>query len=80
MATDEPPTSVPPLIKSTSSQVTLIPWDPDSPSHIERMIQQRIACGWKQNEVNLWRSFQKDGTMALQWVVSPPICPTVSSP
>jgi hypothetical protein len=52
------------------SQVNLIPWDPDSAEHVERMVLQRIACGWKQDAVKGWKPRQNEGKMALQWVVS----------
>jgi len=51
------------------AQINLIPWDPDSPAHIERMIEQRIACGWRSEEVDLWRQPQREGKVNIQWVV-----------
>lgn len=57
-------------VKSKFSAVDLIPWDPESPEHVERMIEQRIACGWKQEAVKSWKAWQNEGKMALQWVVS----------
>ncbi|RDW75435.1 hypothetical protein BP6252_06577 [Coleophoma cylindrospora] len=48
--------------------VTLIPWDPESPEHRERMYQQRVACGWNQEAVGGWTEAQLKGKMALHWV------------
>jgi len=49
--------------------VTLIPWDPESPAHIERLFQQRIACRWNSEKVESWRDLQRTGKMTLQFVV-----------
>ena len=56
--------------KSPAAQIQLIPWDPESPDHVERMIQQRIACGWKHDKIEGYRKLQREGKVALQWVVS----------
>lgn len=58
-----------PLIASAKAKVNLISWDPESLAHTERMVQQRIACGWKQDYVEHWRVLQREGKIALQWVV-----------
>ena len=59
-----------PLVKSRSSQVELIPWDPESPAHAERLYEQRIACGWDEDKIEAWKDLQRRGKMNLQWVVS----------
>lgn len=51
------------------AQIVLLPWDPDSPSHVERLYQQRIACGWNKEAVEGWRQLQREGKIALHWVV-----------
>lgn len=50
--------------------VVLIPWDPDSPAHVERMRLQRVACGWKVENVDSWRTLQRESKMGLHWIVS----------
>ena len=60
-----------PAAKSGFSHVDLVPWDPESPEHVERMVQQRIACGWKSEAVEKWKPWQREGRIALQWVVLP---------
>ncbi|KAK2789080.1 hypothetical protein FQN53_002634 [Emmonsiellopsis sp. PD_33] len=50
-------------------KVSLIAWDPESPAHTERMFQQRLACGWKEDCIEDWMVLQREGKMALQWVV-----------
>jgi len=70
--TDESaPAATAPLKFQSRPKVTvdLIAWDPDSPEHVERMFQQRIACGWKSDYVEKWRGLQREGKMAIQWVV-----------
>lgn len=63
-----------PLKGPVKTKVDLIAWDPESPAHAERMVQHRIACGWKQDYIEGWKVLQKEGKMALQWVVSFPLC------
>ncbi|APA15055.1 hypothetical protein SS1G_13590 [Sclerotinia sclerotiorum 1980 UF-70] len=58
------------------SKVDLIPWDPDSPSHVERLFNQRVACTWNSEYVESWREKQRQGTITLQWIVLPISCPT----
>lgn len=52
------------------TKVVLVPWDPDSRAHVERMIRQRIACGWDSEVVPKWQAQQREGKKNLQWVVS----------
>ncbi|KAI1366288.1 hypothetical protein F5Y08DRAFT_142173 [Xylaria arbuscula] len=52
--------------------VYLIPWDPDSQEHVDRMKLQRIACGWKVQQVDSWRETQRTGQAGLHWVVLHP--------
>ncbi|TVY26366.1 hypothetical protein LHYA1_G005999 [Lachnellula hyalina] len=64
-----------------SPLVHLIPWDPESPSHIALMTAQRVACGWKSEKVESWREEQRTGDMNLQWIVptTTPVLPSTSS-
>ncbi len=61
---------VTPAQKSARSKVVLVPWDPDSDQHVQRLYEQRVACGWKQDKVEVLRSSQREGRMAIHWVVS----------
>ncbi|KAM0169733.1 hypothetical protein ACHAPC_005745 [Botrytis cinerea] len=66
--------AIPPIIPSPSpkfSKVDLIPWDPDSPSHVERLFNQRVACTWNSEYVESWREKQRQGAITLQWIVLP---------
>ncbi|KAI1811802.1 hypothetical protein GGS20DRAFT_561185 [Poronia punctata] len=58
--------------------VYLIPWDPDSEEHVERMKVQRIACGWKVELVESWRESQRKGDMGMHWVVLHPSHPSTT--
>ncbi|CZT44459.1 uncharacterized protein RSE6_04627 [Rhynchosporium secalis] len=51
------------------ANIDLIAWNPDSTEHVERLFQQRVACGWKSGDVEKWRGLQREGKMAIQWVV-----------
>ncbi|KAG4419632.1 hypothetical protein IFR04_007229 [Cadophora malorum] len=53
----------------SSPQVKLVPWDFTSPEHVERLIQQRIHCGWDSERVESWRPKQESGEFNLQWIV-----------
>ncbi|KAI0601421.1 hypothetical protein F4775DRAFT_542116 [Biscogniauxia sp. FL1348] len=66
-------------VKRSRVSIYLIPWDPDSADHVERMKQQRIACGWKIESVEGWRSLQRDGHVGLHWIVLDPSHPETSS-
>ncbi|KAI9740026.1 MAG: hypothetical protein M1818_004777 [Claussenomyces sp. TS43310] len=59
-----------PLVKSSKPQVLLVPWDPASPAHVQRLVQQRIACGWDHEAVEGWKAGQESGKSNLQWIVS----------
>lgn len=69
-----PSSTVMPVVLSpttkTTAKVTLIAWDPESEAHAERLFQQRIACGWKSEQIEKWRALQREGKIVLQWVVS----------
>ncbi|KAK9235729.1 hypothetical protein V1525DRAFT_409194 [Lipomyces kononenkoae] len=55
--------------RSEVANVVLIPWDPNSSEHRQRLYEQRVACGWKSDMIEHWRPLQSDGKMAIQWVV-----------
>ncbi|KAI1119239.1 hypothetical protein F5Y14DRAFT_397130 [Nemania sp. NC0429] len=59
--------------------VYLVPWDPNSQAHVDRMKLQRIACGWKVNLVDGWRDLQRQGHTGLHWVVLHPDHPETPS-
>ncbi|ORY68285.1 uncharacterized protein BCR38DRAFT_471884 [Pseudomassariella vexata] len=65
--------------KMASVSVILIPWDPESQEHAERMAQQRIACGWKQDQIENWKDQQREGLIGLHWIVLPPSDPNTTS-
>lgn len=58
------------FIKSSKFQVLLIPWDPTSSEHVQRLVQQRITCGWDYEAVEGWKAAQGSGELNLQWIVS----------
>lgn len=59
-------------VPSQPPKIQLIPWDPYSEEHIERLILQRIACGWHEDFVrNIWCQQQKEGHKSLFWIVRP---------
>ncbi|KAH7040604.1 uncharacterized protein B0I36DRAFT_357880 [Microdochium trichocladiopsis] len=53
-------------------KVHLVPWDPDSPEHAERMRLQRVECGWKAEMVPKWAEPQRAGLIGLYWIVLSP--------
>lgn len=56
-------------------KVDLIPWDPNSEEHVKRMFDQRVACGWRSDEVQSWIEHSNQGTMNLYWLASYSIYP-----
>jgi hypothetical protein len=54
---------------TSKAEIMLIPWDPESPEHIQRLYQQRVACGWYEDLdlIESWRPRQRSGAIALQW-------------
>ncbi|KAK9482181.1 hypothetical protein V1527DRAFT_35751 [Lipomyces starkeyi] len=55
--------------RSEKSKVILVPWDPNSSEHRQRLYEQRVACGWKEDMIGKWQGLQREGKMTIQWVV-----------
>lgn len=53
-----------------AASVLLLPLDEASESHIERLIQQRVTCGWNADQVPTWIKSQKEKKKVFFWVVS----------
>lgn len=53
----------------TGAGIALIPWDPASDAHAERMTTQRHACGWDVDMVPHWRDKVAAGDKLLFWIV-----------
>ncbi|KAJ4151154.1 hypothetical protein LMH87_011869 [Akanthomyces muscarius] len=49
--------------------IALIPWDPASDAHAERMTTQRHACGWDVDQVPYWQKKVAAGDKLLFWIV-----------
>ncbi|KAG4443416.1 hypothetical protein IFR05_001095 [Cadophora sp. M221] len=64
---------------SAKPQVQLIPWDFTSLEHVERLVQQRIACGWDSEAVESWIPKQEIGNFNLQWIVGSTISSSFST-
>ncbi|KAH7019873.1 hypothetical protein EDB80DRAFT_209776 [Ilyonectria destructans] len=57
---------------SSTSQVHLIPWDPNSSEHVDRLIKQREGCGWDSEKVQpLWQERQRLGRKCIFWITLP---------
>ncbi|KAI1461290.1 hypothetical protein F4805DRAFT_277499 [Annulohypoxylon moriforme] len=50
-------------------KIELIPWDHSSPEHVQRMYDQRVACGWRADEVPQWVDASKKGEKLFYWAV-----------
>ncbi|KAI1481625.1 hypothetical protein K445DRAFT_313817 [Daldinia sp. EC12] len=50
-------------------KVELLPWDHLSPDHVQRMYDQRVACGWRADEVQSWIESAKKGGKIFYWVL-----------
>lgn len=62
-----PPESIP---SSKYNNVELIPWDPDSDTHAQRLYEQRVACTWDQDLIDEWKVKVRDGNKFFYWIVS----------
>jgi len=60
-------------------RIELIPWDHASPSHLDRMHRQRVACGWRSDEIDKWKALSEEGAKVLYWIVRP-LCHCGSNP
>lgn len=58
-------------IQNKMDRVELIPWDPTSEAQFQRMYDQRVACGWREDEVGEWKDKMLNGQKFLYWIVSP---------
>lgn len=54
----------------SQTRVELVPWDPESPEHVARMVDQRIECGWHEDKVPEWQGHQRSGLKCIYWIVS----------
>jgi len=52
------------------TKVQLIPWDPESEEHFNRLYEQRVVCGWKVDKVEGWKERQRKSELGIHWVVS----------
>lgn len=52
------------------NKVRLVPWDPTDEKQFQRMYDQRVACGWREDEVAEWKEKMLRGTKFLYWIVS----------
>ncbi|KAL6898398.1 hypothetical protein GGI43DRAFT_409061 [Trichoderma evansii] len=61
--------SPPELIPSSKyNNVELIPWDPDSDAHTQRLYEQRVACTWDQDLIDEWKAKVRDGKKFFYWI------------
>lgn len=51
------------------NKVELIPWDPNSAAHFQRLYEQRVACTWDQHLVGEWKAKVLEGNKFLYWIV-----------
>ena len=55
--------------KKAYDKVELIPWDPVDEKQFQRMYDQRVACGWRHDEVEGWKEKMLNGQKFLYWIV-----------
>ncbi|RFU77361.1 hypothetical protein TARUN_4866, partial [Trichoderma arundinaceum] len=48
--------------------VELIPWDPSSDAHFQRLYAQRVACTWDMDLVGEWKEKVLEGKKFLYWI------------
>ena len=52
------------------SKVYLVPWDAADDGQVQRMHDQRVACGWREIEVPEWKELMLKGEKIFYWIVS----------
>ncbi|RDA95238.1 hypothetical protein CP533_1915 [Ophiocordyceps camponoti-saundersi (nom. inval.)] len=52
----------------TGHRVELIPWDAADGSHVKRLVAQREACTWAEDEVFAWRDLMMRGVKTIFWI------------
>ncbi|KAI0915028.1 hypothetical protein F4823DRAFT_557478 [Ustulina deusta] len=57
------------MISKHAWKIECIPWDHLSPEHVQRMYDQRVACGWRADEVPEWVESAKRGGKMFYWAV-----------
>ncbi|ROV91663.1 hypothetical protein VMCG_09266 [Cytospora schulzeri] len=57
------------IMDGRKPRVELVPWDFDSREHQARMHLQRLACGWRSEEVQKWVEQGREGIKTLYWIV-----------
>ncbi|KAI0152456.1 hypothetical protein F4776DRAFT_659381 [Hypoxylon sp. NC0597] len=50
-------------------KIELIPFDHSSPEHVQRLYDQRVACGWRADEVPSWVDAAKKGGRMFYWAL-----------
>ncbi|PKS08650.1 hypothetical protein jhhlp_005039 [Lomentospora prolificans] len=50
-------------------KVNLIPWDYKSEEHVNRLYDQRVACGWRSEEVASYAKEGEKGGKVFYWIV-----------
>ncbi|KAL7784891.1 hypothetical protein V8C37DRAFT_395018 [Trichoderma ceciliae] len=53
---------------SKYNTVELIPWDPNSEAHFQRLYEQRVACTWDQDLIEEWKGKVLEGKKFLYWI------------
>ncbi|KAF2157813.1 hypothetical protein K461DRAFT_290089 [Myriangium duriaei CBS 260.36] len=59
-------------VKQVSENSQLFPLDWDSERQEELLREQRIICGWGNNNVHLWRECARKGQRTMFWIGIPP--------
>lgn len=55
---------------SRPETVYLVPWDAADEGQVRRMVDQRVACGWRDTEVPEWKELMLRGEKVFYWIVS----------
>ncbi|KAI9903976.1 hypothetical protein N3K66_000505 [Trichothecium roseum] len=54
---------------SKPEAVYLVPWDAADEGQVGRMVDQRVACGWRDTEVPEWKGLMLRGEKVFYWIV-----------
>ncbi|KAM0188838.1 hypothetical protein ACHAPI_010349 [Fusarium lateritium] len=57
---------------ATRQFLSLVPFDPTSEDHVNRLYGQRVQCGWDKQRVEGWREKQTSGSKSIFWITLRP--------
>ncbi|RDA87413.1 hypothetical protein CP532_7030 [Ophiocordyceps camponoti-leonardi (nom. inval.)] len=68
LTTNHLPPSEKKMKEQRQFEIELVPWDATDGAHVKRLIAQREACTWAEDEVPSWRELMIRGVKTIFWI------------